>query len=194
MALPATDNFNTGIGEPSASWTQNHNGFNITASNNARGDNVADFNHMYWNADAFANDQYSQAKCTGNGFEGVGVRMSGGAGSHNGYYIICNQTGGTRLSKVVAGSVTNLIGPGSLADPVPSDILRIEVSGTSITVKYNGVTQTGTPLVDASLASGSAGLVTFGGGVLDDWEGGNLTAPPSSGGARRRRVLIGMAG
>jgi hypothetical protein len=55
--------------------------------------------------------------------------------------------------------------------------VRLEVSGTTLTVKYNGTTiDTAT---DSSLASGSAGVVCYDAGAFeraDDWEGGNLGA------------------
>jgi hypothetical protein len=184
MALPATDNFNRGpAGTGGANWTDQFGGITIPVTNTIKGTTAGDYNLALWNADVFSNDQYSQAKYLGGAFAGVGVRHSGSAGSRNAYYLLCNQAGATRLTKVVAGTLTDLIAPGSVPDPATNDIIKISVVGTLITVYINGVSQGSAN--DSSLTSGSAGVLFYDTNAeLDDWEGGN-----AGGGA----VLTGTA-
>lgn len=68
----------------------------------------------------------------------------------------------SRLYKKVSGTWTAL-GSGLIADPAVGDVVKLDVSGTTLTVYYNGVSkQTAT---DSALSSaGKAGLA-FGGGT-----------------------------
>ena len=79
-------------------------------------------------------------------------------------YVFRFSTGASasRLYKKVSGTWTAL-GSGLIADPAVGDVVKLDVSGTTLTVYYNGVSkQTAT---DSALSSaGKAGLA-FGGGT-----------------------------
>jgi hypothetical protein len=175
MSLPAQDTFNRAAGDVGANWTPQTGGFQVNAASECEGTAAGAYNQSFWNADAFANNQYSQGVYLGGGFFGVAVRASGTAGSRNGYYCLLNQAGNSRVSKVVAGTITDLIAPGSLPDPATNDLVKITAVGTTIAVYYNGILQGTT--TDSSLTTGSAGLMFYDNNArLDTWEGGNITS------------------
>lgn len=192
MALPATDVFTgangTALTTYSANWSLNAGNFSIqTNALAANGAAAATETAARWNADVFPNDQYAQGvlaalSATVNANIGIGVRIAtDNSANYYGLYYD-DDTGDTLMFKVVAGVWTQL-GAAFTAVRAVNDILRLEVSGTTLTYKLNGVSQ-GTR-VDASLASGSAGVVGRGlttAHRIDTWEGGSLsaaaTAPP----------------
>jgi hypothetical protein len=174
MALPATDNFARGAqSDLGANWTDVYNGLSTTAGDQATLDVAADYNIALWNADSFNDDQYSQAVYVSGSFGGVAVRVSGSGGTRNAYYALV-AVAGSRLSKVVNGSITDLIGSGSFPNPTAGQLIKITVTGDELEVFYDGVSQGTT--TDASLTSGSAGLIGYHSGtvLMDDWEGGNI--------------------
>lgn len=179
MSLPATDNFNRGAqADLGANWTFAYNSAHTQALNNAVGDNGGDYNIAYWGADSFGNDQYSQFLYKTGAFNGVACRVSGSGGTRTGYYVLTGISG-SRLAKVVNGTITDLIASGSLANPNDGDTVKITAVGTTVEVFYAGVSQGS--VTDSSIASGSAGLIFFGNtATADDWEGGNVAGagPP----------------
>src|SRR5690348_2523332 len=168
MSLPATDNFNRAAGNLSGAgknWTVTPNAtdsnWNINidgATVNGRRDGSGLPSAVYWNADSFPNSQYSQVKIStvgsgGTFYQGVAVRIATGAAS---FYCVTVLDSNTVLDKMVSGVQTNI---SSVATGFANgDILRLEVVGTVLTVKKNGVAiLTGT---DATLTGGSAGLTS----------------------------------
>jgi hypothetical protein len=165
VSLPAFDFFSRADGPLGANWTT-QNGTAGIVSNEAQV--TATNTEVFWNADVFGNDQYSAVVTTvviGN--EGCIVRASGTGGSRNNYLSY----GGSDIYKDVNGSYSLLAsGSGGHAN---GDTVRVEVLGTTITVKVNGVQKNS--VVDSTHASGSAGF--FGDHAssrFDNWEGGNI--------------------
>lgn len=185
MPLPATDGFtgtdNTTLPTYSSNWSNGLQTCKIK-SNGATGDG-AGFCIVYWNADAFNNDQYAQVVIkAGNNAEynGGAVRCSAGGG--NGYAYITDVNINSGLWKVVNGSGTQL-GSSSSGGGV-NDVYRTEAEGTTIRPIRNGALDTGIGAqTDSSLASGSGGLMSYNDAATaycDDWEAGNLGGAPAS--------------
>lgn len=142
-------------------------------------------------AGAFTANQYAKAKvfsldAWNAHVAGVLVRGSADQGAnrdHYYYYVQGAFTGSytTALAKVVNGSVTILDDtPGTVAWNADNDSIEIEAEGTAIRGFRNGVELHSA--TDSDLTTGSPGLLVYGGSgnglgpVLDDWEGGNITA------------------
>jgi hypothetical protein len=183
-----TDNFNRAGPGLGGNWTQttSENTLVIASNHIEFGSAGSDAGNLYTGS-AFANDQYSQLTLpviatagggVGTGI-GVGVREANGARTY--YRVVCCAAG-TELGKVVSGSFTSL-GTDSTAW-ADGDIVRLEVSGTSITVKRNGATIGGLTTTDGDIGSGSASMkyssAASGTPTADDWDGGDITAGSSS--------------
>lgn len=136
---------------------------------------------QYWSADTFANDQYSEAKVlaisTSVYIVAVTVRSSSGALTQYSGGFMGSVYGDThpRIWKWVSGSRTDLA-VNSGVDIAANDVIRLEVSGTGLTLKVNGVSQVTT--TDSSVTSGKPGLEaqnSLGNGtvLIDDWAGGD---------------------
>ena len=184
-ALPATDVFTAADGTAlttySANWTLNNGNFAIYSNSVGANLNNA-FPLAHWNADVFANNQYSKGTRTKNPYstyQSCGVSVRCAATGNTGYGFNGYDTS-SELYKVVSGTRTQLGSNGSAGAEI-GDEIYIEANGTSITPKLNGST-TGTPgtQTDSAIASGYAGLAGYGNhpdyGWLDTWEGGNLGA------------------
>lgn len=171
MALPATDNFtradNSDLG---VNWSQSP-GF---ASMRIGGNRACPSNTLdcceFWNADVFANDQYSEIRFTQKSNLGPAARIITSGTLKNAYLLLCG--GGTFFYKVVNNAWTQM---GSMFSAVDINIkVKLLVSGTTLNYYRAGVYQGQTP--DSALASGAAGL--YGSSVNNDkfdfWEGGNV--------------------
>jgi len=195
MALPATDTFTTG---PSAdlenygagNWTLNSGGagaMRIVNTVDAVHSVNVDENLYHWNADTFANDQYSEATASGaagsNSFIGPAVRVHASAATGYYYYVSSDSA---YLSKLVSGSWTQL---GSTGSAGGNNLRRLEAEGTTITPYAAGSVDSSIGAqTDSSIASGSAGLSGYAedaGHRLDNWEGGNLGSGPVA-----RRIFV----
>lgn len=176
MALPATENFTDSNGVKltthSASWTLNSGDFAIQSNGLVNDSGSGAECGAHWNADAFNDDQYAQVVVAASSasYMGPAVRCAASAGTYYGVYQ--NGSDGY-FFKMVAGSWTQIgyLGSGLAV----SDTLRLEASGTTITYKVNGTTES--EQTDSSIASGSGGVTGWSDGNftrLDDWEGGNL--------------------
>lgn len=131
-------------------------------SNAAVGTILIDRTVTAWAGDVFQADQYAQGLLAGPGGAGragVAVRC-GGAGS-NTFYAFYNYIAGpfTRLIKVVAGVGVGLAAPGPVA--APGDVLRLEVSGNTLTPYVNGVVSPIGPIVDVDIVAGTGGVYFF---------------------------------
>lgn len=189
----ATDNFNRADGGLGTNWTDQFTGGGLTTriiSNQANeGSSSSDGALAFWNASAFANDQYAELAISGiepsGGYVGPTVRCSGTNGSLACYIGMALTSGRARIYKATAGfsfpgTLVVDLGTISGAAWVDGDVVRIEAQGTTLRMYRNGV-QIGTDTTDASLASGSAGLFVHG-PQADDWAGGDLggdTTPPT---------------
>ena len=178
MALPATDLFDrTDAANLGTGWTA-PSGYNVLkiVSNTAAG--FADTEcGEYWNGDTWPADQYSEVVLgsvedeTDKGC-GPAVRM----GANVAYFAQPNAVE-TKLYKRTGVSTYTQISTNGAACTA-GDTLRLEVSGTTLTVKKNGATIIG-PLTDTALATGNAGLWCFTAGTLasvTQWTGGAYSA------------------
>lgn len=205
MTLPATDAFtaasDAALQTYSANWTISAGAFQVLAAS----DVVCPYSNgvesgAFWNADAFAANQYAQGALTGivdsGSAIGVAVRCTAG-GNYYGLYYGAGAGGGLYLFKMVGGAWIE-IASATVGIWSVGDVIRLEVEGTTLTPKRNGVliAAIGTK-TDSSLSSGAAGLSGYDALSecnLDNWEGGNL----GGGGAadvpvallRRRRQFV----
>ena len=131
----------------------------------------------YYDA-VFSNDQYAEAKITqvGSNDQRMGVCVRASAGNA---YIFNVSAGAWLVAKLATYSFT-LLSQGFGITLTAGDVIRLEVSGTTLTAKQNGSTLS--TVTDSSLASGSPGVAGEGGAasgtytLLDDWVGDDLTA------------------
>ncbi len=191
LSLPATDDFLgavatcdlgdatcphwTAISGTSNAWGHS-GGVQGAIAQNATADDI-----VYWNADVFTADQYSQITAepgVSAGYIGPAVRLTSGP---NGYAFGC---GTHTIYKFVAGVRSDL--DTSHASCADGDLVKLEVTGTSTTslvVKINGA-QDGSTYNDSSspFTSGSAGMWGYPStpGFVLSWTGGDLGGPPPS--------------
>lgn len=179
MALPATDTFtassSVALETYSANWTLVHDAFYVQHVLDVL---QCDGSHPahYWNADTPNADQYTQIQLTTVGSDGIGaaVRVSS---SQITYYLYYGTSSDRILRKWVNHSQTDIANAGAAASV--NDTLRLEASGTTLTPKRNGSTDTAIGAqTDSSISSGSLGVGgrgTFSFNTnADNWEGGNL--------------------
>lgn len=172
MALPASDSFNRADGAIGANWTAATIAAistGLAVSSNRSVSAVANYGMAFWNVDAFAVNQYSQATMiSAVAYCGPGVRISAGG---NGYIWLNTFGSDSRLIRLDGGSF-NLIASGGTV-PAAGSVIRVEGEGSVITAKDDGVFQMNA--TDATYTAGSAGLWHYDvGAPQDDWEGGNL--------------------
>jgi hypothetical protein len=172
MALPATDSF--AVDNFGTNWTIAIGSFDASGGQ-ARSLSVAQFNAAYWSADAFNADQYSQARLIDDGgnYPGVAVRVSGSGATWNGYAAFRYTPSGdiVRLNKYVGGVETALSPDfGTVSD---STVVKLQVTGTTLEVFFDGVSQ-GTR-TDGDLSSGSAGLAAYSTSIWDDFQADNVS-------------------
>jgi hypothetical protein len=207
-ALPATDSFdNGGLNRELTVYSTNWS-YATTGNLQVVGDGLAGFNGVsmaYWNADTFADDQYSKAVMVyGNifGSTGVAARATAGSGG-NGYYAVprdvsysCCTVYFGRLDNGIATDLWNQ----SLSGMATGDVVLIEVSGSnpvsvhvtvSRTTKGDRADYTYTDSSASRKTSGKPGIFAYQGGEIDlrvdSWEGGNLFGGAPI--AVRRRIL-----
>jgi hypothetical protein len=120
-------------------------------------------------------NHYAQAKvaaapnAAGERFLQVCVRCSAAA---NTYYAFRSDSGSSVIFKMVAGTPTNITTGGAAF--ALNNVVRLEVSGTSLTAKIDGATTlTGT---DADIATGDPGFGIHSNNTprLDDFEAGDI--------------------
>lgn len=206
-ALPATDTFTTGgasttpISTYSASWT-GITGESTPAVNQTldqvQPNAVGSDSGAYWNADAFGAAHYSQVRVIAAAnasidFVSACVRVQVGARQYykGGVYGAIGGSVGWEISLRNGGSNSVLTSGSTTVNA--NDILRLEVSGTTLTFKVNGSTIGTTS--DGTLIGGAAGLFLFADAgsatdaLVDDWEGGNVSAGAAS---PKRLPLMGV--
>lgn len=184
MALPATDTFTAADGTAlttySASWTLNDGNFAIN-TNSVHSNAATVETGAHWNADTFNDNQYALGTIVAIGANpmGVAVRAHATAATWYGFY---SDTGGSYLHKNVAGVWTQLGSTGAAFSV--NDIIRIEVSGATVTPMRNGATISPPGAqTDSAIASGSAGITGYNNSTssrVDGWEGGNLAGGATS--------------
>lgn len=168
-----TDNFNRADENPLAgNWTTPAGQFQIFSNQLYTASGVTS-HYAYWNANTFANNQYASLKVitVSANWQSIGPAVRIQNTGANGYYVSWHDTNVLTLFVTVAGTDTSL----GTSTAVATDVIRIEASGTSISVKKNGSVVIG-PVTDSNFSSGKAGVGGSGGaaGVADDWAGGDL--------------------
>jgi hypothetical protein len=156
----ATDDFNRADAALSAPWTkQNAAGMTLGVVSNQltpiAGSGLDTY--YFYSGAATGGDQFSEFKLaqkSANNDWGPACRCSTGPGSGNGYFYECFSSGRT-LGKHVSGGFTALVTAGVDNSSV-GDILHIEVTGTNIVSKRNGVTDL--TFSDPSLTTGQPGV------------------------------------
>lgn len=202
MSLPQTYDF-AGSGALSAIWTA------ITGEGTPR----CQLDHgevtsvgvdagAYDNSNTYNNDQYAQAlartcAAASVNFVSVVVRCSTSART---YYCagVFGTLGGSvtyEIFKRVGGTKTTLGSTGTTTVNA-NDLIRLEISGTTLTFKVNGSTIT--TRTDSGIASGQAGFFMFADtgaqsdATLDDWQGDNLSAASGGPLAPSTLTLMGV--
>lgn len=183
MSLPATDNFNRTEDPLASGWTVTPGAYTCKANGTTAAASVALEvpAGAYWLADAFAANQYAQCKRLGllafGGVAGPAVRMATSGAAANGYVLSVGSATILRVSRIDAGVVTQLGDDIAVTTMTTSTVARLEVAGTTLTVKRDGVVVA--TRTDSTYASGAAGVFFAANRALDDWEGGNLADPQS---------------
>lgn len=178
--VSVSDDFNranaTSLG---GNWTLNKGTFGIN-TNALYPRTASDDCAAFWNAASFAANQFAQGTITAIAADsfaiGVAVRCntSAVASFYFAYaYRNVSPNVDVEIGKYVSGTYTSLT---TTTGWVVNDVLRLEISGTTLTLKRNGSTLTTTS--DSSLSSGSPGISGYGSSSanakLDNWSGGDL--------------------
>jgi hypothetical protein len=184
----ATDNFDrANAADLGANWTTQTGYATFGINTNACDSTSAGLNCGNWySAISWPSDQYSQITLSATvaaNSDAATVRAASAAttfyaGGHN------NGDAGNfsrRIWKLVAGAFTSL---GTEAvNIVASDIIRLDVQGSNLELKVNGVSSI--TVTDAAIASGNAGISANHSAVdvplLDDFEGGDFEPSPPPG-------------
>jgi len=176
VSVLATDDFNRADGALGANWTALVDGGGGSApsiSSNQVVANGGTYGAGIYSAIPSPNaNQYAQIVKTGTNYCGPAVRMSGSTwGTVNwvGYF----DNGSIQMT--VNGSLSTL-GSGYTFVGGGNPVMRIEAVGSNYTIFLNGVQDTA-PVTDATLSTGTFGLVTYlNVATLDDFEGGDFSA------------------
>jgi hypothetical protein len=180
-ALPATDNFNRTEDPLAGNWTQTGPGGTEMASDVSSGQAFpragASRSAIRWNADTFGAAHYSEATLAvynSSFYGGVTVRHQSGADT---YYTFSGEAGTYEIGRVDAGTYQTITG--SLGTPAATDLLKLEVSGTTLTAYVDGVSAgTGaTTTGGAAITGGGAGLMGYGSAAtvaFDNWTGDDI--------------------
>ena len=171
VKVAVSDDFNRSSGSLGANWTTNPTDGIQIWSNYALDNGTSYPDLAWWSANSFNNSQFASLTVTAiqSSWQAFGpaVRVSAG----NGYGATWHDTTVLDLRKVVGGAQSTI---GTTSTVSVGDVIRIEVSGSSITVKKNGVAVIG-PVTDTSISSGAAGMYGAGNPAQgDSWAGGDL--------------------
>lgn len=200
MALPATDDF-TGLAasadlDSRTNWSKPTGGVVGPIGQPSVGGNLTsevasgnDWGVCYWDADTFANDQYSQLVSTESSasFRSVGPAVRIQTGALQCYAAAISTSHGVQIYRVDATDTETALG--TPASYTSGATYRIEAEGTTIRIKENGTTVTSA--TDSTYSSGYAGIAAFGNGtesVGDTWEAGNLSTASTA----KNLLLLGV--
>jgi hypothetical protein len=185
MPQLASDNFQRANENPlsnSGKWTTSFNEIAMqVASDLCEGGAPSANSASVWTGISWPNDQYSEITIGGIGASAnIAPLVRGSASVQSYYFAAVIGLGSTDivLEKFVAGTPTLIAFTPATVNS--GDVIRLEVQGTSLTVKQNGVVVLG-PVTDSDVASGSAGIrsttsVQFATASL--WAGGNFSSGP----------------
>jgi hypothetical protein len=153
-----------GLSSYSSNWTDPNQRFDLVASNGGiqATDQVVDF--AWYNAISFLPDQWAEIELAnpsgGTDYIGPAVRCSSGGNAY--WFYASIGAGAWYWGKLVGGSYTVVDSvTGGLSGWATGDILRIEVRGTTVKLKRNGV-QIGSDYTGRTeLSSGSPGIAGY---------------------------------
>lgn len=149
-------------------WTLGLFSIVISASTVFKGNSAGNDNSMWWNANNFPSDQYAQVVIKTD-VDGGGpvVRHQSGA---NTYYVCISSGTFVEIFEVTAGSFATL-GGSSAVDTVVNDIIKLDVTGSTLTAFLNGTSIH--TRSDASITGGAPGIGIFSTNfTCDDWRAG----------------------
>jgi hypothetical protein len=186
-----SDNFNRADGALGSNWTRRAGeaGSNVVYGNAARAGAATGWSGDLWTANTFNDNQFAEALVTPSGANGgPGVVVRGSTSLNSCYFAQAweHATNGPTLAlyKIVSGTLTQLGGlmVGGTIPPAAPFILRLEVSGTTLTVKTgttHGTYNVQATVTDSAIASGIPGIRTYNDagtpiGRVDNWYGGDL--------------------
>ncbi len=147
----------------------------------------------YWSANSFADNQYSELKATYTQAGGVlvpgpAVRILSSAKTYYSVELYCTDDGKGGVADVTLQIVKYVSGTRTVLDSVAGQstgniVLRLEVSGTTLTAKSgttHGSLTTRKTATDSAIASGSAGLafdytLSANNVFADNWYGGDIS-------------------
>jgi len=171
-----TDDFNRADENPlAAPWTQIHTFNKPRLVDQALRSTEFPTAWAYYNQ-AVADDQFAQIKMSAlSSDNGVTLRSNSGRNAleNIGYSVMYND-GNILIRKWTLDFFTNLNSVSATGLIVAGDILRGEISGSTITAKVNGATVL--TATDSTYASGFVGISVKGqyGDEVDDFQGGDL--------------------
>jgi hypothetical protein len=179
----ARDDFNRPDGPLGPKWAADPAwGSGATVAGNQVVSPLSGGGALFWGAQAFAADQYSQIRVTGAIGDWVGVSVRGSIVPAHGYWLAIKSDGSYLYSFV--GGVFHLL----VHDPTvwaTGDTLRLAVRtiapGTArLTVHRNGVLLVSHDDASHFIADGQPGIGLYATTAiaLDDWEGGALPSAP----------------
>jgi hypothetical protein len=175
----ATDNFNRANGALGPNWSAGEN--SLVVSTNTVTASVGPASAAW--VGTFGNDQFAEISpsflgTTASDVVGVTVRMTSNGSDF--YHARWFGNAGSPViqvyKRVASGALSQLASSVPTTQPASTDVLRLEVTGNSITVKLNGNPVTGlTAISDASVPSGgSPGVRMNGNSTGDNWNGGSI--------------------
>lgn len=199
MGQLASDTFQRANSNPlSGNWTvPAGSGLQIVTNAVQAASAAVGFFVEFYNGVTWPNDQFSEVTLSvlaaANYYQGPFVRLQGAAQS--GYlFVVQGPTGSAttcNLQIITAGVNANLATPFTIT-PQVGDILRLEVSGVTLTAKQNGSTVA--VATDATYASGNAGMgmilpatPAITNDIISAWDGGGL------GGASHQQLRVRRA-
>ena len=106
---------------------------------------------------------------------GLALRCFNGGDTYGNGYQVYWRNGYIEIGKFLDGVWSSIGGEISPA-PAINDRIRFEISGTTLTLKYNGIVQTTRTNV-TDFTSGRPGVSAYGSGIntkIDNWSGGSL--------------------
>lgn len=201
-ALPAIDNFNRADGGLGANWTTvSGQSAGSIATNAVQVTTVGADAVQYWNADAFAADQYGKLKvlaCATDTQRAVLIvlRANGSAGAAT--FLAAGVRGPLGATATVTIRTDSSIVSSGTFTVNANDILRATIVGTTMTLYVNDV-QAIQASVGGTIVDGSAGYHVFvdsgtaADARFDDFEAGNGTGA-SAAASPRRLLLLDVGG
>lgn len=159
--MSVSDNFNRADGGLGSNWTTIE-GTPEVVSNKVGSSAGGAYNAAYWSGNTWNADQTSEIVLAVADLYLAPIVRGGSGPTYYGYFNNGNTI------KRVAGADTSIISGGGTT--TLNDVMKITATGTTIEIFKNGVSQGS--VTDSAIASGSAGVATYGTvGRGDDWVG-----------------------